>query len=215
MFNKPDTAVVEEVKAQLGELGEAVKQLGPINDLWRQAKNIFQQSSPNVRTTLEKSREIREKIFKLLDQPRCDYDDKAMAFANQLKTVPAKQRASLRKLIGEHERSSLSPYVSRADWLALEEKSSLRVLSGLIIQALILPDHEDERDVMVALAAAHVVCEQLGFKTVELFDEAATFAGEGVSAVFKQFGKRKDVTLEGFGLQRIDTAGGPRIRQII
>jgi hypothetical protein len=215
MFNKTDSAVLDEIKSQLSTLSDAVRQLGPINDLWKQARTIFQTSSPNVRTALEKSREIREKIFKLLEQPKCAYDDSALALSNQLKSIPEKQRQSLRKLIGEHERASLSPYVSRSDWLALEEKSALRLGSGLIIQALILPDYEDERDVMVALAPAHVVSQQLGFKTAELFDEAATFAGLGVNDVFKSFGKRKDVTLDAYGLQRVDTPNGPRIRPII
>src|SRR6185437_444582 len=105
MFNKTDSAVLDEIKSQLSTLGEAVCELGPINDLWKQARNIFQTSSPNVRTALEKSREIREKIFKLLEQPKCAYDDQALRLANQLKSLPEKQRQSVRKLIGEHERA--------------------------------------------------------------------------------------------------------------
>ena len=215
MSNKLDTATIDEIKSQISALSEEVRHLGPIADLWQQARDIFQQSSPNVRTALEKSKQIREKIFKLLDEPKCEYDDKVLALVNKLKGIPADQRKTVRRLIGESQRQTLSPYVSRADWLTLEEKSQARLSSGLIIQALILPDNDDPRDVMVSLAGMHVCCSELGFNTAELFDEASTFAGDGVSDVFKKFGKQQGVTLAAYGLKRVDTPNGPRIRQTI
>jgi hypothetical protein len=208
-----DERSLAAIRVQLTKVQAAVSQLGPIADLWEQTRNIFQFSSPNVRTSLEKSREIREKIIKLLEQPKCSYDDTVLAVAGLLKELPASQRQGIRGLIGEPQMSALSPYVSRADWLALEERSVERLLSGLIVQALVLPDHEDERDVAAALASAHVCAKSLGIDPAPLFDEAAGFAGKEVDKTFKEFGRRSDVTLEAFGLERVETPHGARIRQ--
>jgi hypothetical protein len=196
-------------------LGKAVQQLGPIDELWQRANTIFQQSSPNVRVALEKSREIREKITKLLEEPKCEYDDMVASFANDLLMLPRTQRSALRDLIGQKERSTLSAYVSRADFLALEEKSEKRVLSGLIIQALIMPDGEDRTEIRAAIAPAWFTANQLGVDKKNLFDEAGSFAAPNVAKVFKEFAQEPTVDLATFGLQLFDTPNGPRFRQMM
>jgi hypothetical protein len=215
MSNQVDESTLATFKIKLIALGKAVQQLGPIEELWQRANTIFQQSSPNVRVALEKSREIREKITKLLEEPKCEYDDMVASFADELLSLPATLRTAMRDLIGQKERSTLSAYVSRADFLALEESSERRVLSGLIIQALIMPDGEDRSEVRAAIAPAWFVANKLGLDKAKLFDEGASFAAPSVAKVFKEFGQEQNVDLATFGLQMFDTPSGPRFRQMI
>jgi hypothetical protein len=215
MTNQVDETSIATLRIKLVALANAVQQLGPIEELWQRANTIFQQSSPNVRVALEKSREIREKIMRLLEEPKCEYDDMVASFADDLRDFPAHQRSAVRNIIGQKERSILSPYVSRADFLALEEKNRARLLSGLIIQALIIPDGEDRTEVRAAIAPTAFVAQQQNLDKPNLFEEAATFAAPNVAKVFNEFAAEPTVDLAMFGLQLFDTPNGPRFRQII
>jgi hypothetical protein len=97
----------------------------------------------------------------------------------------------------------------RAPFLALEERSEERLRSGLAVHALALPDEDDYRDVMIALAPARVVASELGLDAPAVFAEAATFAGAGVAETFRTFGER-ETGLGAFGWRRVQTEHGER-----
>ena len=213
MLKQLDKQIASEINSQLDAVAASVSELGPIEALWKQSNSVLQYSFPNVRAAIDAGRRIREKILVLLEKPKCRYDADALKLSTMLTGVPADQRQSVRALITDRERNALSPYVSRADWLSIEEKDSKRLLSGLVIQALILPDHQDVEELSSALAPAHVCCSELGTEPAVVFAEAATFAGPGTAESLRSFGQRKDITLDSYGIKRLQTDVGVRFRQ--
>lgn len=213
MVNAIDSQISAEIKAKLGDVAATAGQLGPIDDLLKQANSVFEKSLPNVRAAIETSRRLREKILQLLDKPKCEYDDKVLALWATLSRIPRDQRPLTRRLLSDKDRIALSSYVSRADWLALEEKSADRILSGLVIHAIVAHSSDDSHETMVALAPLRVAADRLKSNSAQLFAEAATFANAAVASSMVEFGKRNDVTLEAFGWQHVDTEYGARLRQ--
>jgi hypothetical protein len=179
---------------ELDAVVAAIDSLGPILELDRRWR-----SGP---ARIDDAKSIRAEIQEVLDRPRCAYDDAALALYRAL--TPA-----ARALVGEEERRALIPYGVRAPFLALEERSEERLRSGLAVHALALPDEDDYRDVMIALAPARVVADEIGADARTIFQEAAIFAGPGVAETFRTFGERK-TSLGAFGWRRVQTEYGER-----
>jgi hypothetical protein len=178
---------------ELETVAASIETLGPILELDRRWR-----SNP---VTVEEAKAIRAEIQEVLDRPRCAYDDAAF----ELSRVVAPDD---RGLIGEENRRILIPYAVRAPFLALEERSAERLLSGLVIHALALPDEDDYRDVMIALAPARVVADEIRADAAAIL-AAAEFAGPGVAETFRTFGER-ETGLGAFGWKRVETPAGPR-----
>jgi hypothetical protein len=181
---------------ELEALAASIGSLGPILELeqrWR--------SNP---ATVEEANAIRAEIQEVLDRPRCAYDDAALALYRAL-------TPDARALVGEAERV-LGPYHVRAPFLVFEERSEERLRSGLCLHALALPDVDDYRDVMISLAPARVVADELGVDPVPVFAEAAEYAGPGVAETFRTFGER-ETSLGAFGWKRVETVNGTRFHQ--
>lgn len=172
----------------------AIDLLGPIVELDRRWRG-----GP---ATVEEAKAIRAEIQAVLDRPRCTYDDAALELYRAL--TPA-----ARALVGDDERRALIPYAVRAPFLALEERSEERLRSGLVIHALALPDQDDYRDVMIAVAPARVVANEIGADACSVFADAATFAGTGVADTFRTFGER-ETSFGAFGRRRVETEHGTR-----
>ena len=183
------------MKKQLDALAASIGTLGPILELdlrW------FSNKAHTVREAQALWAEIRE----VLDRPHCRYDDAALALYRAL--IP---RA--REEIGAYERRLIRPCCARSPWLALEERSEVRLRSGLCLLALELPDNYDYRDVMVSLAPHRVVADDLDADAPTVFTEAAGYAGEDVAETIRTFGERK-TSLEAFGWRRVETEHGTR-----
>ena len=179
---------------ELEALAESIDSLGPILELDRRWR-----ANP---ATVDEAKAIRAEIQHVLDRPRCAYDDAALALYQA--STP-----DVRALVGELERRVLVPYHLRAPFLALEERSDERLRSGLCLHALGLPDADDYRDVMISLAPARVVADELGVDAAAVFAEAAGYAGPGVAETFRTFGER-ETSLGTFGWRRVQTAYGER-----
>src|SRR5262249_51263039 len=150
--------------------------------------------------TVEEAKALRAEIHEVLDRPHCTYDDAALELWRALSP-------GARALIGEQERALIRPYVARSPWLALEELSEERLRSGLCPLALMLPDHDAYRDVMVSLAPHRVVAGELGADAAAVFAEAADYAGPGVADTIRNFGLR-ETSLGAFGWKRVETEHG-------
>jgi hypothetical protein len=179
---------------ELEALAASIDSLGPILELDRRWR-----SNP---ATVEEAKAIRAEIQDVLDRPRCAYDDAALELSRAVSPAD-------RSLIGEDERRLLVPYAVRAPFLALEERSEERLRSGLVLHALALPDDDDYRDVMIALAPARVVADEIGADAATVFAEAAEYAGPGVADTFRTFGER-ETSLGAFGWKRVETEHGIR-----
>jgi hypothetical protein len=201
------------LQMQAEEAVQAVEELGPVLSLTREADEVLQRSLPNIRAAVQTSARLRAKMQVLLDKPKCGYDDKMLALADSLKAVPQEERSIIPRKVLAKERQALIPYSYRAGWLCLEEKSSDRLKSGLLILAVALPGNTDARDLMITLAPIHVAAGELKLDRAQIFEEASAFALPAMQKVFQDFGKRTDVTLEGFGWKKVETEYGVRFKQ--
>jgi hypothetical protein len=140
----------------------------------------------------------------VLDRPRCAYDDAALGLYQALPPGP-----EARALVGRAERRLLNPYAVRAPFLALGDRSGERLRSGLVLHALTLPDEDDYRDVMIALAPSRVVADEIGVDAAAVFADAAEYAGSGGAETFRTSGRR-ETGLGAFGRRRVETEHGVR-----
>ena len=67
---------------------------------------------------------------------------------------------------------------------------------------------EDSRDLMVALAPLHDCARRLGLDPVAVFDAAADGAAAEMAELAREFGRRTDITGEGFAFIVEDTDEG-------
>ena len=67
----------------------------------------------------------------------------------------------------------------------------------------------DSRDLMVAMAPYHDCATRLGLDRVQVFDDAAREAAQGVAETVRSFGRRTDITPSAFGFTLTTTQAGP------
>jgi hypothetical protein len=105
----------------------------------------------------------------------------------------------------------LARYGSRLVTRALRTRSAALLHDALLATAIADIVHEaDWRDVLVSLACHHYVAQQLGLDPAEVFHTAVRgLPNDRVRDLFRQFGARKDVTLEAFGWMLVQTDDGP------
>src|SRR5262245_44329406 len=137
-----------------------------------------------------------------------EIDDRIMALARGFERATAAQRAELRAGLTRGEGGVLGRYGHLAAGLALGERSEARLNSGIVCAAMAASASDDPRDVMVNIAPHHFTADELGVPVVELFDRAAEFAEEGVRDLFRDFGRRTDITLEAFGWRVVADGAG-------
>jgi hypothetical protein len=191
------------IRARVDAVLAELETLGPIVELdrrWRTAADVAD------------AKAVRAKIQEVLDAPRCAYDEAALELYRALAAV--EDGSGARALVGQDERAALRPYPLRAPWLALDERSAERLASGLVVLALVLPDEDDYRDVMISLAPARVCADELDADAASLFDDAARFAGAGVAETVRGFGRR-ETGLGAFGWARVQTPHGERFHLVL
>jgi hypothetical protein len=113
--------------------------------------------------------------------------------------------------LDESDFVALGRYGARQPAVALREGSAESLEDALLATAIAqLGRPSDPRDLMVGLAVQFVVAESLGVVPSALFEEIAARLPDGpVSGLLRAFGVRRDVTLDGFGWQLVQTAEGP------
>jgi hypothetical protein len=210
-----DPAWLDAICSRLSDVIHDREEFSSTGTLAQEIQESFNSYLPDVKSALDRTRKLREKMVALLEQPPTRYDQTVLTLYREIAPIPPEERGGLRRLLTDADRDALGPYPARANWLALEEQSRERLLSGLSIWALIFPDDYDDRDVMCMTAPTHVVAVELALDPHEIFVAAAGFAGPGVAKTLCNFGKRQDISLAAFGWTRIDTPNGPRIRQAI
>lgn len=94
--------------------------------------------------------------------------------------------------------------------LAAASESREMLLTGLVANAISSYDPSPRRDPETALAVFHHCARKLGVEPRELFEEAASYAGEGYVETLRAFGRREDVTLARFGWREMRTPDGVR-----
>src|SRR3990167_9503101 len=144
-----NNVLYETLCQQLAAVAKWAPTLGPIDDLTQELWASFNfDSLANMKATMEQAQLLHEKILAILDQPKHQYDDEILEFYRMLKEIPDVHRVEARSLVASPERRALRPYLGRADWLAIEEKSCDRLASGIVIFALIASESDDRRDLM-------------------------------------------------------------------
>ena len=73
-------------------------------------------------------------------------------------------------------------------------------------------DRGDARDLMLALAPYHDCARRLGLDVPALFAEAARSAPEAARDTIVEFGRRTDITPQGFAYVVEETPEGPRYK---
>jgi hypothetical protein len=105
----------------------------------------------------------------------------------------------------------LGLYGARTVTVALRRGSAALLREALLATAIAQAVHaSDDRDVMVSLATYYFVAERLGLVPADVFDDVASSLPDGwVPDLLREFGSRKDITLESFGWLLVETADGP------
>lgn len=205
--------ILKELAAQVSELTEAYKQLGPQEELQDPLVHAEIKRLSDVSALVQRARLQREKMNQLFDRPNQAYDSLAMNIYGTLEKLVPDERRSARELLSDQERASIRPYYWRTHWLSMEERSAERALSGLCIYAFDKGEVSDYRDVLCELAPAHVCIRQLACEPADLFAKAASFASVSLAKILRTFGQRADVTAAAFGWKIASTPYGPRYRQ--
>jgi hypothetical protein len=141
-------------------------------------------------------------------------DDEISAICSTLMEASPDQRESFVSSMSAHQRHVLGRYSLRSTMLALRERSSQRLLTGLVAYALAAPTVRDPRDDMVALALHHSTATALGVYPATLFDQAAASAQPKLADLYRVFGRRIDVTPEAFGWRQVATQDGPTFEDV-
>lgn len=108
----------------------------------------------------------------------------------------------------QKQRSLFGIFGHRAATLSVRNASPEQLTRGLIgavIANYIIPAR---RQVEHGLAVYHHCAIKIGVKPVDLFEEAATFAGDQLAARMITFGRRGDVVLSKFGWRELKTDDG-------
>jgi hypothetical protein len=106
---------------------------------------------------------------------------------------------------------ALGRYGIRQATLALREESATRLRDALLATAIAGTAREtDPRDVMVGLAIFYFVAQQIGLTPARLFAEVASLLPDGpMPGLLREFGIRRDVTLQAFAWRLVQTPDGP------
>jgi hypothetical protein len=146
--------------------------------------------------------------------PGSGTDDEIAAICSTLMEASPDQCETFASSISTHQRQVLGRYSLRSTMLAVRERSTQRLLTGLVAYAVATPRVHDPRDEMVALALHHSTATALGVRPATLFDQAAASARPELADLFRVFGRRTDVTPEAFGWRQVATHDGPTFEDI-
>lgn len=113
--------------------------------------------------------------------------------------------------LDERDALVLGRYGARQPTIAFRDRSAERLRNTLLASALgRILQHDDARDMMVDLALHYVVAQRIGVAPRALFTEIAVRLPAGPDRdLLQTFGERRDVTLEAFGWQLVETPDGP------
>lgn len=92
------------------------------------------------------------------------------------------------------------------------EATQERLLNGLVGAAIANYTIPVQRRVEVALAVYHHVARRLGLNPIDVFEDAAVYAGETIAPIMLAFGRRDDVTLSSFGWRELQTPQGVKYK---
>ena len=135
------------------------------------------------------------------------------AVAQVLAGFEGGEPGSLLRFVGSRSKngqSVIAQFGNLAPTWSLSERNHEVLRLGLM--ALVATSVGDDwRDTMISLASYHVVSEELGMDTAALFSEVGRSLAGPQRTLLEDFGRRRDITLEAFGLELRQTGEGPEI----
>ncbi len=150
----------------------------------------------------------RKPIEYFQEQLPSSTDDGMARIIERFADTAPERRERFQSTLSRRQRSLFGIFGHRAATISLRERSRARLLQGLIgavISNYVVPE---KRRVEIGLAVYHHCARQLQVNTVDLFDEAATYATPTFAATLREFGRRSDVTLNRFGWEERQTPDG-------
>lgn len=139
-------------------------------------------------------------------------DEKMAAMIGRFMDATPAQREAFQQALTSEQRALFGIYGHRAATLSVRENARDRLLSGLVGAAIANYVVPARRNVDVALAVYHHCARKLGVNTVDLFEEAAGYAGEEIAGHLAAFGRRSDVHLKSYGWRELRTPEGVQYR---
>ncbi len=141
-----------------------------------------------------------------------DADDRFSAIIGRFMDTDAEKRLRFLAALNESERALFGIYGHRAATLAARHESRPQLLEGLVGMTIANYTIPEKRRVEVALAVFHHVARKLNTNPIELFEDAAVFAGDDFAVRLLAFSRKPDVTLQGYGWRELKTPDGVKYK---
>ncbi len=143
-----------------------------------------------------------------------ELDGRIHAVIEKYTQASSADRAQFQGALPAAQSSLFGIYGHRAASLAARQQDRGWLVSGLIGFAIANAVIPEKRKVDVGLAVYFHVAEKLGLRPVDVFEEAARFAGEEMGRRLLVYGRRSDVTLSQYGWQELKTPEGVKYKFI-
>ncbi|QQS48001.1 MAG: hypothetical protein IPM66_04930 [Acidobacteriota bacterium] len=156
-----------------------------------------------------------ESIWRYSYEPiPCALDNEIATLVKLYSKAPGPEKEIFYTLIGAVYPSTLISFAERMASLAVTEKSSERIMQGLI--ALLIENNQngDSREGIIRLAPLYHAASAIGCNSEDLFREAATFANNNASYQIVQFAEmpRGNKSLNAWNYEQLDSPEGVKYR---
>jgi hypothetical protein len=154
-----------------------------------------------------------KKVIDYYQEPLPSPTDETLSeFCQRFMAASDQERDQFQSALAAEHRSLFGIYGHRAATLSVRQEAPPQLLRGLVGAAIANYIIPDKRNVEVGLAIYHHCARKLGLNPVELFTDAAQYAGEEVARELLAFGRRTDVTLKKYGWRELKTPKGVRYK---
>ena len=146
------------------------------------------------------------------DELPCEVDEYLETIVGRFMDIDLGKRERFMSALNEDERALFGIYGYRAATLAARHASREQLLSGLVGMTIANYTIPEKRRVEVVLAVFHHVAGKLNLNPIELFEDAAVFAGDDFAPRLLAFSRKPDVTLQSYGWREIKTPEGVKYK---
>lgn len=174
---------------------------------------IHNQNGDSFRAFTEEAIDFlnRKKVLDYYQEPLpSPTDDRLAGIVGRFMAATEREREAFQSALSQANRSLFGIYGHRAATLSVRQQAPEKLLSGLVGDVIANHVIPDRRDVSLGLAVYHHCARKLGLNPVDIFDEAARYAGPPLANLLLHFGRRDDVNLRSFGWREVQTAEGVR-----